>query len=72
MAKEKIQPNFIETKAPEQNDELRTHTVAKGDSLLKLSAIYLGALERYTEIKQINKLPDDRITVGQILIIPDR
>ena len=72
MAKKYIQPSSIRTDAPEQKKEQRTHVVAKGDSLLKLSAKYLGALERYNEIKQINKLPDDRIAVGQVLIIPHR
>ena len=80
MAKEKIQQvetaeyqqEDIETVVPAQKKKQRTHTVVKGDTLLSIAGKYLGSTARYTEIRNINNLPNDIIFVGQILIIPER
>ena len=48
------------------------HTVVKGDSLWALAVKYLGKGSRYTEIKELNGLKSDVLTVGQKLKIPNK
>ena len=54
-------------------DEMRTHTVAKGDSLWAIAEKTLGSGARYQEIFEANRpmLSDpDKIYPGQVLRIP--
>lgn len=46
------------------------HTVAKGESLWKISEHYFGKGNRYPEIKEANGLTSDIIKIGQRLKIP--
>jgi len=51
---------------------LRIHIVRSGDSLRSISRNYLGDSRRYKEIKDMNDLTTDVLSVGMELIIPDR
>lgn len=58
-----------------ETQDVKFHTVIKGDTLSKLSLKYLGDLHRYPEIYDLNKglvNNPDKIYVGQILKIPMR
>lgn len=46
------------------------YTVEKGDSLWNISQSLLGNGNRYKEIKTLNGLSNDRICVGDLLLIP--
>ena len=48
------------------------HTVVKGDTLWQLASKYLGRGTRYGEIKKINGLKSDTLTVGMKLKIPNK
>ena len=45
----------------------RTHTVVSGDSLWGISRRYGVSIER---LREANRLEDDRVRIGQVLIIP--
>ncbi|WP_415908966.1 LysM peptidoglycan-binding domain-containing protein [Oleiharenicola sp. Vm1] len=52
---------------------VRTHTVAAGDSLSKLSQRYYGTADRWQEIYAANREligPQGQLRVGQVLRIP--
>ncbi len=46
------------------------YKVKKGDTLSKISQTYLGAANRYEEIKKLSRLTTDTIYIGQLLKIP--
>lgn len=46
------------------------YTVQRGDSLWNISQNLLGKDARYTEIKELNHLTSDKISIGIILLIP--
>lgn len=48
------------------------HRVVKGDTLWNLAVKYLGKGNRYTEIKAMNSLTSDVLTVGMELKIPNK
>ncbi len=50
----------------------RTHKVVSGDTLWDLAAHYLGSGSRYKEIAQANGLSGSVISVGQVLVIPEK
>lgn len=51
----------------------RTHKVAKGESLSKIAARYLGDASRWREIQRLNQIADPaNVSEGAILKIPDR
>ena len=49
-----------------------TYTVKKGDTLWGIAAAKLGSGSRHTEIKALNNLKSDIITIGQVLKIPKK
>ena len=49
-----------------------TYTVREGDTLWSIAVAKLGDGNRYTEIKTLNNLTSDTLTVGQVLKIPQR
>jgi LysM repeat protein len=49
-----------------------TYTVRKGDTLWSIAAHKLGNGSRYAEIKSLNKLTSDVVTVGQKLKLPKK
>jgi hypothetical protein len=49
-----------------------TYTVKKGDTLWGIAAVKLGSGTRYPEIKVLNGLTSDTITIGQKLNIPKK
>lgn len=55
---------------PATNNQGRTHTVAKGESLWIIAAKLLKNGSRYKEIRELNGLKSDTIQVGQVLKIP--
>jgi len=48
----------------------RTHVVQPGESLWTISKAYYGSGDHHGKIAEANKLKNDRIRVGQLLIIP--
>ena len=50
--------------------DLTTYTVRPGDSLARIAQQIYGDPHRYPVIQKANNLPDGRIWVGQVLIIP--
>lgn len=52
---------------PAAPDPRRTHTVVSGDSLWGISRRYGVTIER---LREVNRLADDRVRLGQVLIIP--
>jgi len=48
------------------------YTVIKGDTLSKISLKLLGDFMRYKEIKELNKMKDTYIDIGQELKIPNK
>ncbi len=54
-------------------DATRTHKVAKGESLSKIAALYLGDAGRWREIQRLNQIADPAaVGEGQVLKIPER
>lgn len=51
---------------------VKTYTVVRGDTLWGIAQKFLGNGSRYTEIKTLNGLKSDTITVGQKLKIPNK
>jgi len=66
-------PPLVEEKveiAPVAN-EVRTHTVASGDTLFNIAKQYLGDGNRYQELATFNNIANpDHIEVGQVINIP--
>lgn len=62
------------TPTPEQ-PVVRTHTVAKGDSLSKIAKVYYGRVDKWRLIYEANKAVvgnnPDLIKPGQVLTIPE-
>lgn len=54
------------------NSETWNYTVKAGDNLSIIAKKHLGDAKRYLEIKQLNKLTSDSISIGQVLIMPKR
>ncbi|BCL29120.1 N-acetylmuramoyl-L-alanine amidase [Streptomyces aurantiacus] len=52
--------------------ETTTYTVRAGDTLWSIAVAELGDGNRYTEIKTLNNLTSDTLSVGQVLKIPKR
>lgn len=50
--------------------DLTTYTVQPGDSLARIAQQFYGDPHQYPVIQKANNLPDGRIWVGQVLIIP--
>lgn len=51
----------------------RTHKLAKGESLSKLAARYLGDANRWREIQSLNKIADPaNVPVGSVIKIPQQ
>jgi N-acetylmuramoyl-L-alanine amidase len=50
----------------------RLHTVVKGDTLYNLSNKYLDDPNRFNEIKELNNLKSNSLSLGQILRIPNK
>lgn len=50
---------------------LRTHKVASGDSLWKLSVQYYGSATHVAELMQANQLTAATLRPGQVLVIPE-
>lgn len=51
-------------------DDYLTHTVVKGDTLWGLAVKYFGKGSKYTEIKKLNGLSNNNLTIGMKLKIP--
>lgn len=60
-------PAAIETPA----QPMRTHKVASGDSLWKLSVQYYGSATHVAELMQANQLTAATLRPGQVLVIPE-
>jgi len=57
---------------PSNQGSQRTYTVQAGDSgLMAIAASQLGDGSRWREIMELNNMPNDTITPGQELILPD-
>lgn len=56
--------------APVTNNETLIHTVIPGDTLWNLAVKYLGKGSKYTEIKKLNGLKSDTLSIGMKLKIP--
>ena len=52
--------------------EYRTYMVKQGDTLWKIAQNLFGDGNKYLEIIKLNNLPNDNLTVGQILKIPKK
>lgn len=50
----------------------KTYTVKKGDTLWGIAEAHLGDGARYTEIKALNGLTSDTLSVGKVLKLPNR
>lgn len=49
----------------------RTHVVAPGDTLAKISLTYYGTQNRWAEIREANHLRDEKsLVIGRTLIVP--
>ncbi|MSR45809.1 MAG: LysM domain-containing protein [Planctomycetes bacterium] len=58
---------------PDRTATDRTHTLAKGETLSKLAARYLGDAGRWREIQSLNKIADPaNVPEGSVLKIPRR
>lgn len=51
-----------------QNNNKLTYTVKKGDTLYSIAKLYNSSID---ELKNINNLKNDTLTVGEILILPN-
>ncbi|MCL2023996.1 MAG: N-acetylmuramoyl-L-alanine amidase [Oscillospiraceae bacterium] len=51
--------------------QTKTHKVLKGDTLWSIAVKYLGNGSRNEEIKVLNGLKSDLLTVGQVLVLPN-
>lgn len=49
----------------------QTHVVAKGDTLQKISQKYYGTTKKWPSIMKANNMKDDKIRVGQKLVLPE-
>ncbi|WP_307544586.1 LysM peptidoglycan-binding domain-containing protein [Streptomyces sp. V3I8] len=49
-----------------------TYTVREGDTLWSIAAAKLGAGSRFAEIKTLNGLKGDTLSVGQVLKLPKK
>ena len=58
------------TSSEPDEQQNRTYTVKKGDTLWQISQKYLGKGSRYKEIKALNGLKSDIIRIGQVLKLP--
>ena len=70
----KIENSVQETEQDQKEavPALRVHIVKKGDTLRTIAREYLGDSTRVAEIREINQLATDILTVGRELTIPDR
>ena len=51
---------------------MNTYRVKKGDTLGKIARNFYGDSARFPLIVAANNIPDpDRLTIGQVLIVPD-
>ena len=64
-------PQVAEEQEPKKLSE-KTHIVKEGDTLRHLAIKYLGRSSRMREIRAINHLATDILTVGRELIIPEK
>ena len=55
---------------PQPSTGERTYTVQPGDNLWKIAAKELGSGLKYTQIKKLNNLKSNFLTVGQVLKLP--
>ena len=51
-----------------QDNNKLTYTVKKGDSLYNIAKLYNSSVD---ELKSINNLKDDTLTIGEVLILPN-
>ncbi|MBL8840154.1 MAG: LysM peptidoglycan-binding domain-containing protein [Planctomycetes bacterium] len=66
-------PPATEPARPAATTPSRTHKVAKGESLSKIAARYLGDASRWREIQRLNQIADPAsVGEGVVLKIPDR
>ena len=65
----KLNPAPITPSTPAQNTE-HTYTVQPGDNLWRIAAKQLGSGLKYTQIKKLNNLKSNTLTVGQVLKLP--
>lgn len=66
-------PPSTEPTRPATTTTSRTHKVAKGESLSKIAARYLGDASRWREIQRLNQIADPaNVGEGAVLKIPDR
>ena len=65
-----VAPLSATTKPVEELVTERIHVVTKGETLWGISRQYLGAGQRYTEIKALNGLTTNTIYPGQIIKVP--
>ena len=63
---------IIEVRVAEEVPALRVHIVRKGDTLRTIAREYLGDSRRVEEIRQLNGLATDILTIGRELTIPDK
>ena len=63
-------PVSAPTEPVEEPEKVRIHVVSKGETLWGISRQYLGAGQRYTEIKALNGLTNNTIYPDQIIKIP--
>jgi nucleoid-associated protein YgaU len=56
---------------PAAQNSPRTHLVAAGDTLAKISQTYYGTQNRWTEIRDANHLRDEKsLVIGRTIIVP--
>lgn len=63
----RLQP---EDTAPPSGNRIESHVVQRGESLSEIAERYLGSARAWTRIRDLNHLPNDRVTEGMVLRIP--
>lgn len=69
--KETVKESATDKPAQTNVTNTKTHTVAKGDTLINISKKYYGNAAKTTDIAKLNDIDDaDRLYIGQIIKLP--
>ena len=67
-----VKPNAVPKAEEEAAEPMQTYTVAKGDTLWKISKQLFGSGAKYTSIMTANGLKTTLLKPGMVLVIPDK